>query len=46
MYLDVDADALAFYQKLGFQLLSGDLSPSSSPLFIPLSPPPEAQHCQ
>lgn len=37
MYLDADADALAFYQKLGFQLLIGDLSPHPSPMFIPLS---------
>lgn len=37
MYLDADAGAVPFYQKLGFQLLAGDLSPAPSPMFIPLS---------
>ena len=39
MYLDADAGAVAkgFYQKLGFQLLEGDKSPTPSPMFIPVS---------
>jgi predicted N-acetyltransferase YhbS len=37
MYLDADAGALAFYQRLGFRLLAGDQSPNPSPLFITLS---------
>ncbi|MCX8518870.1 MAG: GNAT family N-acetyltransferase [Methylophilaceae bacterium] len=37
MYLDADAWALGFYQKLGFTLLLGDKSPQPSPLFLPIS---------
>jgi ribosomal protein S18 acetylase RimI-like enzyme len=37
MYLDADAQALSFYQKLGFSALAGDKSPEPSPLFLPLS---------
>jgi GNAT superfamily N-acetyltransferase len=37
VYLDADAKALPFYQKLGFKLLEGDLSPRSSPVFITMS---------
>lgn len=37
MYLDADPLAVAFYQKLGFVLLSGDLSPQPSPMFLPIS---------
>lgn len=34
LYLDADASAVGFYQKLGFALLEGDKSPGSSPMFI------------
>lgn len=37
MYLDADAGAVKFYEKLGFLLLEGDRSPNPSPMFIPLS---------
>ncbi|TAG27541.1 MAG: GNAT family N-acetyltransferase [Burkholderiales bacterium] len=37
LYLDADAKAVAFYQKLGFVLLEGDLSPEPSPMFLPIS---------
>ena len=37
LYLDADATAVAFYQKLGFALLEGDLSPEPSPMFLPIS---------
>jgi ribosomal protein S18 acetylase RimI-like enzyme len=37
MYLDADPHALDFYQKLGFTPLAGDKSPSSTPMFLPLS---------
>jgi GNAT superfamily N-acetyltransferase len=37
LYLDADAKAMAFYQKLGFALLEGDLSPEPSPMFLPIS---------
>ncbi|QEI08827.1 GNAT family N-acetyltransferase [Pigmentiphaga aceris] len=37
MYLDADAGAIPFYQKLGFHLLNGDCSPAPSPMFITLS---------
>jgi GNAT superfamily N-acetyltransferase len=37
LYLDADAGAVEFYQKLGFVLLEGDKSPSSSPMFIVLA---------
>jgi GNAT superfamily N-acetyltransferase len=37
LYLDADAKAVAFYQKLGFALLEGDLSPEPSPMFLPIS---------
>jgi ribosomal protein S18 acetylase RimI-like enzyme len=37
MYLDGDATAVGFYQKLGFILLEGDLSPAPSPMFLPLA---------
>jgi GNAT superfamily N-acetyltransferase len=36
MYLDADATALHFYQKLGFKFLEGDKSPDPSPMFIPM----------
>lgn len=34
LYLDADAGAVNFYQKLGFSLLEGDQSPNPSPMFI------------
>jgi GNAT superfamily N-acetyltransferase len=37
MYLDADAEAVAFYQRLGFALLEGNQSPQPSPMFLPLS---------
>lgn len=37
LYLDAEAKAVAFYQKLGLTLLEGDLSPESSPMFLPIS---------
>lgn len=37
VYLDADANALQFYQKLGFQMLEGDLSPQPSPMFLKMS---------
>jgi GNAT superfamily N-acetyltransferase len=37
LYLDADAKAVAFYQKLGFALLEGDLSPEPSPMFLQIS---------
>jgi GNAT superfamily N-acetyltransferase len=37
LYLDADAKAMAFYQKLGFALLEGDLSPEPSPMFLQIS---------
>lgn len=37
LYLDADAGAVKFYQKLGFVLLEGDKSPAPSPMFIPMS---------
>jgi GNAT superfamily N-acetyltransferase len=37
LYLDADAKAVAFYQKLGFALLEGDLSPEPSPMFLPIN---------
>lgn len=37
LYLDADTKAVAFYQKLGFALLEGDLSPEPSPMFLPIS---------
>ena len=37
MYLDADASAVGFYQKLGFTLLVGDKMPEASPMFLPLS---------
>jgi GNAT superfamily N-acetyltransferase len=35
IYLDADTKAVSFYQKLGFKLLQGDLSPAPSPMFLP-----------
>ena len=37
LYLDADPLAVAFYQRLGFTLLSGDMSPQPSPMFLPVS---------
>lgn len=37
MYLDSDATAVNFYQKLGFVLLEGNQSPEPSPMFLPLA---------
>jgi GNAT superfamily N-acetyltransferase len=37
LYLDADAEALGFYQKLGFVPLEGDKSPAPSPMFLPMS---------
>ncbi len=37
MYLDGDAAAVNFYQKLGFVLLEGNQSPEPSPMFLPLA---------
>lgn len=37
MYLDADPLAVRFYQRLGFALLEGDLSPQPSPMFLPLA---------
>jgi GNAT superfamily N-acetyltransferase len=37
LYLDADAKAVAFYQKLGFALLDGDLLPEPSPKFLQIS---------
>lgn len=37
LYLDADAGAVNFYQKLGFHLLQGDQSPAPSPMFLPIS---------
>ena len=37
LYLDADENAVAFYQKLGFALLEGDLPPAPSPMFLPIS---------
>ncbi len=37
LYLDAESRAVAFYQKLGLTLLEGDLSPASSPMFVPIS---------
>jgi predicted GNAT family N-acyltransferase len=37
LYLDADAGAVEFYQKLGFVLLEGNKSQNSSPMFIALS---------
>lgn len=37
LYLDADPLAVAFYQKLGFTLLSGDMSPQPSPMFLTIS---------
>jgi len=37
LYLDADAQAVAFYQKLGFTLLEGDKTPQPSPMFLGLS---------
>jgi GNAT superfamily N-acetyltransferase len=34
LYLDADACAVGFYQKLGFVLLEGNKSPEPSPMFI------------
>ena len=36
MYLDADAAAVTFYQKLGFSLLEGNKSPDPSPMFLPM----------
>jgi ribosomal protein S18 acetylase RimI-like enzyme len=37
MYLDGEASAVAFYQKMGFVLLEGNLAPQPSPMFLPLA---------
>jgi GNAT superfamily N-acetyltransferase len=37
LYLDADAGALGFHQKLGFVPLEGDMSPVPSPMFLPMS---------
>jgi ribosomal protein S18 acetylase RimI-like enzyme len=37
LYLDADAGAVSFYQRLGFWLLEGDKRPDPSPMFIPLA---------
>lgn len=37
MYLDGEAAAIAFYQKLGFVLLDGNKAPDTSPMFLPLT---------
>jgi ribosomal protein S18 acetylase RimI-like enzyme len=37
MYLDADAGAFGFYEKLGFTPLDGDLSPDPSPMFLRIS---------
>jgi ribosomal protein S18 acetylase RimI-like enzyme len=37
MYLDGDASAVSFYQKLGFILLEGNKSPAPSPMFLPMA---------
>lgn len=37
VYLDADAGAVNFYDKLGFKLLEGNKSPDPSPMFIPFS---------
>lgn len=37
LYLDADQGAYGFYEKLGFEPLSGNLSPSPSPMFLPIS---------
>jgi|APMI01.1.fsa_nt_gi GNAT superfamily N-acetyltransferase len=42
LYLDADAAALSFYERLGFTLLEGDKSPAPSPMFLPLSAIPDA----
>ena len=34
VYLDADATALHFYEALGFRLLTGNLSPQPSPMFL------------
>ena len=37
IYLDADPAAVSFYEKLGFILLEGNLSPAESPMFIPMA---------
>lgn len=37
VYLDADANAVGFYQKLGFVLLQGNQSPDPSPMFLSMS---------
>ena len=37
IYLDADTKAVSFYQKLGFALLQGNLSPAPSPMFLPMN---------
>lgn len=37
IYLDADPAAVNFYEKLGFVLLEGNLSPAESPMFIPIA---------
>ena len=36
LYLDAETKVVAYYQKLGLTLLEGDLSPASSPMFLPI----------
>lgn len=37
MYLDAYAEAVGFYEALGFSLLEGNKSPDPSPMFLPMS---------
>jgi ribosomal protein S18 acetylase RimI-like enzyme len=37
MYLDADASALNFYQKLGFVMLEINKKPEPTPMFLPVS---------
>lgn len=37
LYLDGEAAAVVFYQKLGFILLDGNKAPDPSPMFLPLA---------
>ena len=36
-FLDAEPGAIGFYQKLGFTLLQGDLTPQASPMSLPMS---------
>ncbi|HEU4372961.1 MAG TPA: GNAT family N-acetyltransferase [Telluria sp.] len=37
IFLLAEPGAIGFYQKLGFTLLQGDLTPAASPMFLPMS---------